>query len=112
MTGSVRVACKSTALITTHSRLPFLQNAARRIVRYWSERYRLFGQDKFCLPLTLKGALKEDSLALSRGYVQILPQPDTSGRALVYVDWSCHEPSIGYTVESMVSSSKNWLLRL
>ncbi|KAL3788443.1 hypothetical protein ACHAWO_007398 [Cyclotella atomus] len=76
-------------------------NAARRLIRYWNERYRIFGQDKFCLPLTLKGALKDDSLALSRGYVQILPQPDTAGRALIYVDWSCHEPSVGYSVESM-----------
>ncbi|KAL3784797.1 hypothetical protein HJC23_013837 [Cyclotella cryptica] len=77
------------------------REAARRLVRYWNERYRLFGQDKFCLPLTLKGALKDDSLALSRGYVQILPQADTAGRAVIYVDWSCHEPSIGYSVESM-----------
>jgi hypothetical protein len=91
----------------TNSRFCFniisTQPAARRIVRYWNDRYKLFGQDKFCLPLTLKGALKDDSLALSRGYVQILPQTDTAGRALIYVDWSCHEPGVGYPAESMVS---------
>ncbi len=52
--------------------------------------------------MTLKGALKDDSLALSRGYVQLLPETDTAGRAVVYIDWSSHEPSVGYSEESMV----------
>ncbi|KAL7539603.1 hypothetical protein ACHAWF_006459 [Thalassiosira exigua] len=75
--------------------------AAKRLVRYWKDRYKLFGPDKFCLPMTLKGALKDDSLALSRGYVQLLPETDTSGRAVVYIDWSSHEPTVGYSEESM-----------
>lgn len=75
--------------------------AAKRLVRYWSERFKLFGPDKFVLPLTLKGALKDDSLALSRGYVQLLADSDTAGRAVLYLDWSSHEPSIGYSQESM-----------
>ncbi len=74
-------------------------------MRYWNDRYKLFGQDKFCLPLTLKGALKDDSLAFSRGYVQLLPETDTAGRAVLYVDWSCHEPAIGYSEDSMVRNS-------
>lgn len=76
-------------------------DAARRLARYWNDRYQLFGPDKFCLPMTLKGALKDDSLALSRGYVQLLPETDTAGRAVVYIDWSSHEPSVGYSKESM-----------
>lgn len=76
-------------------------DAARRLARYWNHRYKLFGADKFCLPMTLKGALKDDSLALSRGYVQLLPETDTAGRAVVYIDWSSHEPSVGYSEESM-----------
>ena len=52
--------------------------------------------------MTLKGALKDDSLALSRGYVQLLPKTDTAGRAVCYIDWSSHEPSVGYTEDSMV----------
>jgi hypothetical protein len=75
--------------------------AAKRLVRYWSERSKLFGPDKFVLPLTLKGALKDDSLALSRGYVQLLAETDSAGRAVLYLDWSSHEPSIGYSQESM-----------
>jgi len=75
--------------------------AAKRLVRYWSDRFKLFGPDKFVLPLTLKGALKDDSLALSRGYVQLLADTDTAGRAVLYLDWSSHEPSIGYSQESM-----------
>ncbi|KAL9181444.1 hypothetical protein ACHAXT_010249 [Thalassiosira profunda] len=76
--------------------------AAKRLVRYWSDRYRLFGPDKFVSPMTLKGAMRDDSLALSRGYVQLLPETDTAGRAVVYIDWSSHEPSVGYSEESML----------
>merc|ERR1711862_657051 len=47
-------------------------NAVKKIARYWDHRYKLFGKEKFMLPITLKGALKDDSLALSRGYVQLL----------------------------------------
>jgi len=76
-------------------------DAAKRLARYWNDRYKLFGPDKLTLPMTLKGALKDDSLALSRGYVQLLPETDTAGRAVVYIDWSSHEPSVGYSEESM-----------
>lgn len=76
-------------------------DAAKRLARYWDDRYKLFGPVKFCLPMSLKGALKDDSLALSRGYVQLLPETDTAGRAVVYIDWSSHEPSVGYSEESM-----------
>jgi hypothetical protein len=54
------------------------------------------------MPMTLKGALKDDELAMSRGYVQLLPETDTAGRAIIYIDWSSHEPCLGYTEESMV----------
>ena len=86
--------------------LPFLiltQDAARKFVRYWNARYKLFGPDKFCLPMTVRDALKDDSLALSRGYVQLLPESDTVGRAVCYIDWSNHAPSVGYSEDSMVS---------
>lgn len=79
------------------------QLAAKRLVRYWSDRYRLFGPNKFVSPMTLKGAMRDDSLALSRGYVQLLPETDTAGRAVIYIDWSSHEPSVGYSEESLVS---------
>lgn len=79
------------------------QDAARKFVRYWNARYKLFGPDKFCLPMTVRDALKDDSLALSRGYVQLLPESDTVGRAVCYIDWSNHAPSVGYSEDSMVS---------
>ena len=53
--------------------------------------------------MTLKGALQDDSLPLSRGYVHLLPETATAGRAVIYIDWSSHEPSVGYSEESMVS---------
>jgi hypothetical protein len=52
--------------------------------------------------MTIKGALIDDQLAMNRGYVQLLPETDTAGRAIIYIDWSRHEPSLGYTEESMV----------
>ena len=76
--------------------------AAKKMANYWEQRYRLFGPEKFFLPLTLKGALSEDSLALSRGYVQLLPCNDSAGRAVIFMDWSCHEPGVGYDQSSMV----------
>ena len=79
-----------------------VQMAAKKMANYWEQRYRLFGPEKFFLPLTLKGALSEDSLALSRGYVQHLPCNDSAGRAVVFMDWSCHEPGVGYDQSSMV----------
>jgi hypothetical protein len=54
------------------------------------------------MPMTLKGALKDDELAMNRGYFQLLPETDTAGRAIIYIDWSNHEPSLGYTEGSMV----------
>jgi len=77
-------------------------NAAKKMARYWDHRYKLFGKEKFMLPITLKGALKDDSVALSRGYVQLLPSTDSAGRAVLFIDWSCHEPSLGYTEDSLV----------
>jgi hypothetical protein len=62
----------------------------------------LFRPEKFCMPMTIKGALIDDQLAMNRGYVQLLPETDTAGRAIIYIDWSRHEPSLGYTEESMV----------
>jgi hypothetical protein len=74
----------------SHSLHPPPQAAVQRMVRYWNDRYKLFRTEKFCMPMTLKGALKDDELAMSRGYVQLLPETDTAGRAIIYIDWSSH----------------------
>jgi hypothetical protein len=60
------------------------QKAASRLVRYWEERRRLFGSDKFCLPMNLDGAMCDDRVALEAGFVHQLPGVDASGRQIVW----------------------------
>jgi hypothetical protein len=64
------------------------QKAASRLVRYWEERRRLFGSDKFCLPMNLDGAVRDDKVALEAGFVHQLPGVDASGRQIVWTPLS------------------------
>jgi len=57
--------------------------AARRFVSYWAKRREVFGEDKFYLPLTLDGALRDDRSALEQGHWIILPEADDYGRAIM-----------------------------
>jgi hypothetical protein len=61
-----------------------MQKAAGRFVKYWEERRRVFGEDKFCLPLTLDEALRDDAAALESGHFILLPKVDASGRQIVW----------------------------
>lgn len=78
------------------------QWAANRFVKYWEKRRELFGIDKFCLPMTIEGALCDDKVALECGVFTVLPDPDASGRPILYYspDRNTRE---GYETESMVS---------
>jgi len=68
--------------------------AAIRLLKYWDKRVELFGEDKAFLPLTLDGALKDDMIALSCGYIRLLPNvKDPSGRAVFMVDPALQQPS-------------------
>lgn len=75
-------------------------SAAERIERYWTQRVELFGMDKAFLPLTLNGALKDDSVALNMGMIVPTNTNDSIGRAIVVVDPSRQDKS-RYTRESM-----------
>ncbi|KAL9178260.1 hypothetical protein ACHAXT_001804 [Thalassiosira profunda] len=57
--------------------------ALARLVRYWEQRRKVFG-DKFALPLTLNGALRDDIDTLKLGFLTLLPVPDEEGRAIIY----------------------------
>jgi CRAL/TRIO domain len=72
-----------------------LQLAAKRYAKYWSKRVELFGEEKAFLPLTLSGALKDDTVALQAGF-SFITGTDSTGRA-VFVDipaklGACTEP--------------------
>jgi hypothetical protein len=74
--------------------------AAARFVKYWVKRKELFGPDKYLLPLTIDGALKDDHVALEVGHWIILPKPDNFGRTIML--WLKRGP---YDYDSMV---RNW----
>ena len=57
--------------------------AAARFVRYWQRRRELFGPEKYALPLTIGGALRDDRVALEVGHWIILPEPDNFGRTMM-----------------------------
>jgi hypothetical protein len=58
------------------------EKAARRFVLYWEERRKLFGPDKYLLPMTLQGALRDDHDCLKNGPLFAAPAVDASGRIL------------------------------
>lgn len=51
---------------------------------YWEERRNWFGEDKFCLPMTLDGAMRDDAAVLNSAWAQLLPGLDASGRQILY----------------------------
>lgn len=62
------------------------QRAAMRLLAYWDRRLKVFGEEKFALPLTLSGALKDDLHAIRSGFMVLLPTTDDKGRAIIYTD--------------------------
>lgn len=57
-------------------------DAARRMVRFYSLKLELFGEDKLCQRLSFNDLDKEDWEVLKQGYFQRLPQRDRAGRAV------------------------------
>lgn len=77
--------------------------AAKRIVRNWDERLRLFGPEKAYLPLTLEGALRDDIEVLETGFVQVTDALDDALRGILFL--SPHKYLRGtFSVDAQVSS--------
>ena len=81
----------------------YLQLAAQRFVEYWECRRQIFG-DKFVLPMTLSGALRDDLAAIEAGVFYLLPRLDPSGRPLILFEPSRNTRD-GYTSESLVRAT-------
>lgn len=77
--------------------------AAQRVVFYWESRLEVFGPQTFLLPMTLDGALKDDLVAIEFGVAYILPQSDSSGRPILYVE--PHRLSMAREQHSLPSKS-------
>ena len=68
---------------------------------YWDKRIELFGETKAFMRLTLDEALADDSVALSLGYLRPTGQSDSTGRAILFMDFS-QEGTADYTAFSLI----------
>jgi len=64
--------------------LSISQLAAKRLARHWQYKLKLFGPTKCFLPMTLRGAMSDDVVALSQGFAQLLPTKDAHGRLVMF----------------------------
>jgi hypothetical protein len=58
-------------------------NAASRMVRFFDEKYELFGADKLTKDITLDDLDPHDIAALENGFYQVLPEKDCAGRKVL-----------------------------
>lgn len=77
--------------------------AVDRYMYYWKKRVEVFGEEKAFLPLTLEGALKDDTETVRRGVYSLLSSTDEMGRAFLLFDPSLQDKT-KYSRESMVRS--------
>ena len=78
--------------VSNERKLLFLQReensiplAAERLALYWQCRLDGFGEDKCFEPMTLMGAMRDEITNMAKsGFVQLLPNTDASGRAIIY----------------------------
>ena len=62
-----------------------VKHAARRIVKYFEEKLRLFGPDKLCRRILMEDLNEDDIAALKSGYLILLPERDRAGRPIIFV---------------------------
>ena len=73
-------------------------------------REKAFGTDRYALPLTLNGAMKEDIDAVTAGCFTLLPETDEKGRAIIYADTSkgllFHEDQVSISCTRFLSDTQ------
>ena len=76
-------------------------NAASRMVRFFDQKYELFGADKLTKDITLDDLDPDDIAELEEGVIQVLPEKDCAGRKVL-----CLFPSklkVNRTMKNLVS---------
>jgi len=58
-------------------------NAASRMIRFFDEKYELFGADKLTKDITLDDLDPDDITTIEKGYYQVLPEKDRAGRKVL-----------------------------
>lgn len=82
-----------------------VKRAAIRYAKYWDRRLSVFGPEKAFLPLTLEGALKDDEVALSTGFISLVgDQKDSSGRSIFFGD-PLKQNFDAYSTQSMIRAA-------
>ena len=81
-----------------------VEKAAKRMVKYWDRKVQLFGSDRAFRALSMLDFDKEDTVALEKGGLQILPTRDEAGRAIGFLDRRHWNATI-FSTDTMVSIS-------
>jgi len=89
----VHVQRVAPALVNDNHLLIFLRHkgfdvdsALKALVHFWGKRSKVFGLEKYTLPMTLCGAMKDNIEVLKKGYMVILPILDEAGRPILWID--------------------------
>ena len=81
-----------------------IANAARKLVKYWSERLDAFGPERAFLPMTLAGTMQDEVMDwVQRPIWQLLPATDSAGRSILFAQTSLRDFS-QYTTEQELRS--------
>lgn len=65
-----------------------VERAVDRFVKYWNTRIEVFGEKRAFLPMSLDGAMKDDTVALQMDYLQVATETDPAGRAILLFDFN------------------------
>ena len=78
------------------------QLAAKRYCLYWEKRLEVCGPDKAFLPMTLDGAVRDDTAALEIGFFNYMAgHADSQGRGILYLEPGKQDRT-KYSRESMI----------
>lgn len=81
-----------------------IASAARKLVKYWSERLDAFGPERAFLPMTLAGGMQDEVMDwVQRPIWQLLPVTDSAGRSIFFTQTSLRDFS-QYTTEQELRS--------
>jgi hypothetical protein len=77
------------------------REAAMRVIRFFDHKRRLFGEQKVVQEICFRDLDAETADLVERGFVQLLPQRDRAGRAIMFVYGKI---SSNYSVDAVVST--------
>ncbi|CAB9500455.1 Transfer protein [Seminavis robusta] len=111
--NAILAESKCPELVTDDFKLVFLRCevfhvdlAVKRYTKYWDKRVDVFGPEKAFEPLTLSGALRDDTAALQTGFFRLMDTKAVGGRSMFFLDPKMQD--FQYTQDSMVRAVWYW----